>query len=396
MKDLELPKKEEKIKNEIGITLIALIITIIVLLILAGVSISALSGDNGIITQAVNAKKLSEVSTEKEAIGIIVTLASVGDERNEYNIGTQLYDRTIENGNKWHIITKTEETKTYGTGWSYISQGTEIRDYGETKYNWVVNYNTGEIEELGDETTFREMYYGMNLAVKDGLVLNVDPINMENEESWGEGVTLYGVNEGDGYGYNGEEFRLDGVDDYIEVYTDIDVDKGFTFEFYGKSDSNEINMLAKTLKNTEGWAGRFRMRVIKGNYEGCFGSGDSGSNWKIDGNQKHWIRKTLSHSFNEDDGGYFTLTTNLENNTVSIYWNGEYIDSTVCNHNYLIAGQLTNSSIPFTIGLEIAGDVYTESYSKMSIYSTRLYNRVLSEEEIKENYEMTTEYREAK
>lgn len=28
MKDLELPKKEEKIKNEIGITLIALVITI--------------------------------------------------------------------------------------------------------------------------------------------------------------------------------------------------------------------------------------------------------------------------------------------------------------------------------------------------------------------------------
>ena len=90
------------------------------------------------------------------------------------------------------------------------------------------------------------------------------------------------------------------------------------------------------------------------------------------------------------------LATNLENNTVSIYWNGEYIDSTVCNHNYLIAGQLTNSSIPFTIGLVIAGNVYTESYSKMSIYSTRLYNRVLSEEEIKENYEMTTGYREAK
>ena len=29
MKDLELPKKEEKIKNEIGITLIALVITIV-------------------------------------------------------------------------------------------------------------------------------------------------------------------------------------------------------------------------------------------------------------------------------------------------------------------------------------------------------------------------------
>ena len=39
-------------KNQKGITLIALVITIIVLLILAGVSIAMLTGDNGILTQA--------------------------------------------------------------------------------------------------------------------------------------------------------------------------------------------------------------------------------------------------------------------------------------------------------------------------------------------------------
>ena len=38
-----------KIKSNKGITLIALVITIIVLLILAGVTIAALSGDNGIL-----------------------------------------------------------------------------------------------------------------------------------------------------------------------------------------------------------------------------------------------------------------------------------------------------------------------------------------------------------
>ena len=42
--------------NNKGITLIALVITIIVLLILAGVSIAMLTGQNGILTQASNAK----------------------------------------------------------------------------------------------------------------------------------------------------------------------------------------------------------------------------------------------------------------------------------------------------------------------------------------------------
>ena len=44
------------LKNERGITLVALVITIIVLLILAGVTIAALSGQNGILTNASNAQ----------------------------------------------------------------------------------------------------------------------------------------------------------------------------------------------------------------------------------------------------------------------------------------------------------------------------------------------------
>ena len=43
------------LKQNKGITLIALVITIIVLLILAGVSISAVIGENGIATKAKNA-----------------------------------------------------------------------------------------------------------------------------------------------------------------------------------------------------------------------------------------------------------------------------------------------------------------------------------------------------
>ena len=52
--------------NNRGITLIALVITIIVLLILAGVSISMLTGQNGILTQASKAKKTTEEAAKEE------------------------------------------------------------------------------------------------------------------------------------------------------------------------------------------------------------------------------------------------------------------------------------------------------------------------------------------
>ena len=59
--------KEVKTRNK-GITLIALVVTIVVLLILAGVSISMLSGDDGIITKSKEARISTELSGYKEEL----------------------------------------------------------------------------------------------------------------------------------------------------------------------------------------------------------------------------------------------------------------------------------------------------------------------------------------
>ena len=77
-------KKNKKVlkRKETGITLIALVITIIVLLILAGVSIAMLTGDNGIITQARNAKEKTEKASELEGIQLAVIGSETKD--NEY------------------------------------------------------------------------------------------------------------------------------------------------------------------------------------------------------------------------------------------------------------------------------------------------------------------------
>ena len=59
-------------KGNKGVTLVALVITIIVLLILAGVSISLVVGDNGVLSQAMNAADQTGLSTVEEQINLAV------------------------------------------------------------------------------------------------------------------------------------------------------------------------------------------------------------------------------------------------------------------------------------------------------------------------------------
>ena len=60
-------KEEVKLKSQKAITLIALVITIIVLLILAAVSIATLTGENGILTRANDAKLETRGASVEEA-----------------------------------------------------------------------------------------------------------------------------------------------------------------------------------------------------------------------------------------------------------------------------------------------------------------------------------------
>ena len=71
---------KNKIKQKNGITLIALVITIIVLLILAGVSIAMLTGQNGILTQAQSAKTTTEDKSAEEKIKLAVMAARAQSE----------------------------------------------------------------------------------------------------------------------------------------------------------------------------------------------------------------------------------------------------------------------------------------------------------------------------
>ena len=71
-KEIKINKKlaRKNYSNQTGITLIALVVTIVVLLILAGVSINALFGDSGIINKAKDAQNKMNQAAENDQKGI--------------------------------------------------------------------------------------------------------------------------------------------------------------------------------------------------------------------------------------------------------------------------------------------------------------------------------------
>ena len=105
--------KKEKRKQERGITLIALITTIIVLLILAGITIGAITGSNGIIGQAQSAKEETEISQEKEIIDIS-TVEAMG-KNNRGNLEEEEFQNALNshtNGNV-EVSTSGEEFEVF-------------------------------------------------------------------------------------------------------------------------------------------------------------------------------------------------------------------------------------------------------------------------------------------
>ena len=119
-------------KNRNGITLIALVVTIIVLLILAGVSIITLTGDNGIITRTEKVKKTTEEAAIKENISLAYAHAQIGKYAGKNETFADEIKKDLEN--------------TYGTG-----SATVVANEGGT-YSVTLNGKTYYIDANGNVT----------------------------------------------------------------------------------------------------------------------------------------------------------------------------------------------------------------------------------------------------
>ena len=76
--------KEELKYGKKGITLISLVVTIIVLLILSGVTIATLTGDNGLLNRASEAKEKTKIASEDELRNLTILEATTHLEEYEY------------------------------------------------------------------------------------------------------------------------------------------------------------------------------------------------------------------------------------------------------------------------------------------------------------------------
>ena len=86
-------------KENKGVTLIALAVTIVVMLILAGVTISVLNGENGIVKQAQKAKEESKIKELKEKVRIDIAGKRVENINGELRVSVlkEILDKYFDN-----------------------------------------------------------------------------------------------------------------------------------------------------------------------------------------------------------------------------------------------------------------------------------------------------------
>ena len=174
----------EKIKERKAITLIALVVTIVVLLMLAGVSISLIVDNNGIIKRSKDAKKQygEAQANEQEQMGDIPDWVeeATAEPIPKIDVNTKATDNSTINGKKGKAYNPTipkgytpidTETSSWGDGSSAPTQndvdnGLVIRDDSDNEWVWIpvpnvtamcdtankIEYNLLETEETAIKT----------------------------------------------------------------------------------------------------------------------------------------------------------------------------------------------------------------------------------------------------
>ena len=210
-------------KNK-GITLIALVITIIVLLILAGISIAMLTGDNGILKKATTAKEQTEQAQAKEKIQLEV-LGSIG---NNGKVDLETLKTNIRN----HIPEATISGDTFPL---------TVTVDGKT---FIIDEN-GNIEESGPTAIIQEI----KLVDSTGAEVTVENKPEEGQEGYQASfkVALTEAGTINSVTYNGTEITGTNGEYKIPVTENKTYKVSINFTINGKTETKERDVTIKDL-----------------------------------------------------------------------------------------------------------------------------------------------------
>ncbi len=271
----KITKIKELKKSSKGITLIALVITIIVLLILAGVSIAMLTGDNGILTQAKEAKEANIAGTEKEQIKL--AMQSLKMKKQADNVSTQVTPAelqkqleddgaknvTVEAGESGSLVVKYADSKNEYT----VEQNGEIAGNGQTPGTPDEPGTGGDLPSTADTTPF--LPTGATVVEKDlnkGVVIKD---SNGNEWTWIEvPKSIYANAE-----YNGGTATANSEDyakiestmqKYAEAYRGSGTDEWYSEAQHGFASKDEYNnhkkaMLKSVYENGGFYIGKYEV-----------------------------------------------------------------------------------------------------------------------------------------
>ena len=179
-------RKTKETKKNKGITLMALVITIIVLLILAGVSIATLTGNNGILKQVNQAKENTNSEAAKEKVQV-EALGSI-DKDGKFNSGT--FKNNLETNLKLKasdIVENEDEIKTITVtidGYDVTVDGTTGKVTGVAKSN-------GEKPATGVSKTEKDNYTDDNkekATIPEGFKVS----EKDDEKNISDGLVVIG------------------------------------------------------------------------------------------------------------------------------------------------------------------------------------------------------------
>jgi len=211
-------------KMSAGITLIALVVTIIVLLILAGISIQMLTGDNGILQRAGEAKESSEAEQIKERIKLAYHSALTGgkgsytkeslEEELENEFGENNYNVDDSGETNW-ILTAQGQSVKISAG---IKEKTLVQKITATNYGDSVDYTiTAPDPNNGTYSDWKIFYNdGTNVYIITGDCVPVNKINVAGMTS---GMTILTSGDYAVYGQYDQyyHFGADGVDQLVNT-----------------------------------------------------------------------------------------------------------------------------------------------------------------------------------